>query len=213
MGSQVLQTRVTQSSGEFIKTGGTLDLAIEGKGFLQVKLGEKTVFTRTGRLTMDKEGRLCVHNSQRSYPIVPEIRVPVESYLIQFSESGVVMVTVPIPDRSQGKEQTVGQLSIVCFADPSQLFPRESCLFEATPRAGAARVLTPGERGAGLIKAGVLETSNVSISEELEELSLIKQRLDALKTVYTTEPDKPAQADLGLPAERIARPAERRALK
>lgn len=210
MGSHVLQTRISQTKGELIKTGRALDLAIEGKGFLQVKLAEKTAFTRSGRLTLDQQGRLCLDGSQRMYSIVPEIRVPNNAYSIQISDSGVVTVMVPIPEKREGKEQTVGQLSIVCFTDQSELVPRESCLFEATPRSGAPRVLTPGTKGAGLIRAGVLEASNVSISEELEALSQIKQRLDALKAVYLTEPNEPVQADLGLPAERIAQPGAKR---
>jgi len=113
-------------------------------------------------------------------------------------------VTALLADAEE--EVTAGELQIACFTDASELFPRESCLFTATPRAGVARVLTPGTKGAGLIHSGALEASNVSIVEELEQLSLIKQRLDALKTVYLTEPDEPVQADLGLPAERIARP-------
>tara|TARA_R110002111_G_scaffold254461_1_gene320089 strand:+ start:9797 stop:11452 length:1656 start_codon:yes stop_codon:yes gene_type:complete len=203
MGSQVLQTRVSQTSGEVIKTGRTLDLAIEGQGFLQVRLGEKMAYTRTGRLLFDNDRRLCIRGSQNNYPIVPEIELPAKSHSIQISEAGVVTAVVA------DAEQTVGKLSLACFADPSELFPRESCLFEATPRSGAPRVLTPGTKGAGLVRAGVLETSNVSIAEELEELSIIKQRLDALKTVYLTEPHEPVQADLGVPADRIAQPVDR----
>ncbi|WP_299467484.1 flagellar hook-basal body protein [uncultured Gimesia sp.] len=210
MGSQVLQTRVSQTSGEVIKTGRALDLAIEGQGFLQVRLGEKIAYTRSGRLMFDNDRRLCIRGSQNNYLIVPEMELPAESHSIQISEAGVVTAVVPGADENQDQEQTVGTLTIACFADPSELFPRESCLFEATPRSGAPRVLTPGAKGAGLVRAGVLETSNVSIAEELQELSVIKQRLDALKTVYLTEPHEPVQADLGVPAERIAQPGDQR---
>ncbi|MFH1301860.1 MAG: flagellar hook-basal body complex protein [Planctomycetota bacterium] len=208
MGSQVLQTRVSQTSGEVIKTGRALDLAIEGQGFLQVRLGEKIAYTRSGRLMFDNDRRLCIRGSQNNYLIVPEMELPAESHSIQISEAGVVTAVVSGSDEEQ--EQSVGTLSIACFADPSELFPRESCLFEATPRSGAPRILTPGSKGAGLVRAGVLETSNVSIADELQELSVIKQRLDALKTVYLTEPHEPVQADLGVPAERIAQPGDQR---
>lgn len=202
MGSQVLQTRISQTSGELLKTGRGLDIAIDGQGFLQVRLGETTAFTRAGRLIFDEDRRLCIRGSQNNYLIVPEIKLPAEAHSIQISEAGIV--TALLADVAE--EVTVGELQVACFTDPSELFPRESCLFTTTPRAGAARVLTPGSKGAGLVRSGVLEASNVSITEELEQLSLIKQRLDALKTVYLTEPDEPVQADLGLPAERIARP-------
>lgn len=208
MGSQVLQTRISQTKGELIKTDRTLDLAIEGKGFLQVELGKKTVFTRTGRLMFNNDRRLCIRGSQRNYLVVPEIQLPPEAHSIQISDSGIMTAIVPHSD--QETEKTLGKLLVVCFADASELFPRASCLFEATPRSGVPRVLTPGTKGAGLIRAGVLETSNVSISEELEALALIKQRLDALKAVYLTEPHEPVQADLGLPAERIAQPGAQR---
>ncbi|MCA9015770.1 MAG: flagellar hook-basal body complex protein, partial [Planctomycetaceae bacterium] len=194
MGSQVLQTRVSQTSGELVKTGRALDLAIEGQGFLAVQLGEKTAFTRTGRLMFDTERRLCIRGSQINYLILPEIKLPAEAHSVQISETGVV--TAVVSENKAEQEQTVGKISLACFTDASELFPRESCLFVATPRSGEPRVLTPGTKGAGLIRAGLLETSNVSIPEELEALSLIKQRLDALKTVYSTEPHEPVRADL-----------------
>ncbi|QDT45252.1 Flagellar basal-body rod protein FlgG [Gimesia alba] len=208
MGSQVLQTRVSQTNGELIKTERALDLAIEGSGFLQVKLGELTAFTRSGRLMFDGERRLCIRGSQINYLILPEITLPAEAHSVQISETGVV--TAVVSEDKKEQEQTVGKISLVCFTDASELFPRESCLFVATPRSGEPRVVSPGAKGAGLVRAGVLETSNVSIPEELEALSLIKQRLDALKTVYSTEPQEPVRADLGLPADRIARPGDQR---
>lgn len=208
MGSQVLQTRVSQTNGELIKTGRALDLAVDGQGFLPVQLGEKTAFTRTGRLMFDSERRLCIRGSQINYRILPEIKMPADAHSMQISETGVV--TAVVSENKQEQEQMVGEISLASFADASELFPRESCLFVATPRSGEPRMLTPGTKGAGLIHAGVLETSNVSIAEELEALSLIKQRLDALKTVYLTEPHEPVQADLGLPADRIARPGDQR---
>ncbi|WP_339732834.1 flagellar hook-basal body complex protein [uncultured Gimesia sp.] len=208
MGSQALQTRVSQTTGERIKTGRTLDLAVEGSGFLQVKLGELTAFTRTGRLIFDSERRLCIRGSQINYLIQPEITLPADAHSIQISETGVV--TAVTSENKAEQERTVGNISLVCFTDASELFPRESCLFVATPRSGQPRVLTPGSKGAGLVRAGVLESSNVSIPEELEALSLIKQRLDALKTVYSTEPHEPVRADLGVPADRIARPGDQR---
>ncbi len=204
MGSQVLQTRIIQAEGELIKTGRPLDVAIEGQGFLQIQSGEKTLFTRTGRFILDQEFRLCIRGSQTNYLIEPVIQLSSEAHSIQITESGVVKAVVP--DTNQEKEQTMGQLLIAVFADASELFPREACLFEATPRSGVPRIVTPGKKGAGIMQAGYLESSNVSITEELVELASIKQRLDALKTVYMTEPDKPIQADLGLPAEQIAKP-------
>lgn len=208
MGSQVLQTRVSQTNGELIKTGRALDLAVEGSGFLQVKLGEATAFTRSGRLIFDGERRLCIRGSQINYLILPEIRLPADAHSVQISETGIV--TAVVSEDKKEQEQTVGKISLVCFTDASELFPRESCLFVATPRSGEPRVVSPGSKGAGVVRAGVLETSNVSIPEELEALSLIKQRLDALKTVYSTEPQEPVRADLGLPADRIARPGDQR---
>lgn len=204
MGSQVLQTRVSQMHGEQIKTGRNLDLAIEGDGFLQVQLGQMKAFTRNGRLMFDGEGRLCIRGSQINYVIQPEITLPEQAHSVQISETGEI--TAFVPGEKSDKQQTIGTIHLACFTDATELFPRESCLFVATPRSGAARVLKPGATGAGKFQVGVLETSNVSIPEELEALSLIKQRLDALKTVYSTEPNEPVRANLGLPSDRIARP-------
>jgi len=208
MGSQVLQTRISQASGELIKTGRKLDIAIEGQGFLQVMLGETTVYTRAGRLMIDQQHRLCIRGSQKNFPLVPEIKIPETAHSVHILENGAVIAHVTKEKKEQ--EQQLGTLQIVCFADASELFPRESCLFEATTRSGTPRALTPGQQGAGLIRSGMLEASNVVISEELETLASIKQRVDALQSIYQLDSLKPVQADLGPPSDRIARPESQR---
>lgn len=209
MGSQVMQTRLSQTPGELIKTGRQLDVAIEGLGFLQVTLGDKTLYTRAGRLMIDSQRRLCLRGSQQNFSLVPEIRIPKSAHSVQIRENGTVVASVT-GEKKTDEEQQLGTLNLACFADASELFPRESCLFEATTRSGAPRVLTPGQQGAGLLLAGMLEASNVSIAEELEALASIKQRVDALQTIYQLDALKPVQADLGPPSDRIARPEGQR---
>ncbi|QDT30172.1 Flagellar basal-body rod protein FlgG [Gimesia panareensis] len=209
MGSQVLQTRLSQAPGELIKTGRQLDVAIEGQGFLQVTLEDKTLFTRAGRLMIDDKHRLCLRGSQQNFPLVPEILISESAHSVQIRENGTV-VAILTGEETTGKEQQLGSLKLACFADASELFPRESCLFAATTRSGAPRVLTPGQQGAGLLISGTLEASNVSIAEELEALASIKQRVDALQTIYQLDTLKPIRADLGPPSDRIARPQGQR---
>lgn len=209
MGSQVLQTRLSQTAGELIRTGRKLDVAIEGQGFLQVSLGEQTLFTRAGRLMIDDQRRLCLRGSQQNFPLAPEILIPESAHSVQIRENGAVVAIVTNKE-SADAEQELGTIQLSCFADDTELFPRESCLFEATARSGVPRELTPGKQGAGLLVSGMLEASNVSIAEELEALASIKQRVDALQTIYQLDTLEPVQADLGPPSDRIARPEGQR---
>ena len=50
--------------GALSKTGATLDMAIEGKGFFQVQTPEGPRFTRDGRFTLDQNGRLVTQAGQ-----------------------------------------------------------------------------------------------------------------------------------------------------
>ncbi len=65
MGKQKVDT----SGGELKKTGNPLDMAINGKGFFAVKVGDKILYTRDGHFLLDKNGYLV---NQSGFPVVDE---------------------------------------------------------------------------------------------------------------------------------------------
>ena len=66
--------------------------------------------------------------------------------------------------------QVVGQLTVTDFVNPSGLQPVGENLYLETAASGAPMQGVAGSDGLGTIKQGVLETSNVNVTEELVNL-------------------------------------------
>jgi len=158
-GARVAAVQRLNTSGSFLPTGNALDVAIQGNGFLQVTLGTGgTGFTRAGSLKVDSTGRLVNSNGN---PILPQINVPGGAESISISSTGTVSASV------NGQVQTLGQIQLATFQNPSGLNSLGNNLFGQSAASGAPIVSNPGAGGAGTMQSGFLETSNVDITEEM----------------------------------------------
>jgi len=155
--------------GELRQTGNSLDIAIEGDGFLQVLLPDgRTAYTRDGALKLDGEGRIV--NSD-GHPIEPEITIPPEATSINIGADGTISVAVA----GESDLQQLGQLTLAKFLNPAGLSSIGHNLLMATPASGEPVVAAPGSGGTGTIGQGFLELSNVSIIEEMVNM-IVAQR-------------------------------------
>jgi flagellar basal-body rod protein FlgG len=82
---------------------------------------------------------------------------------VTFGQDGTVSAEIV----AGGGSQNIGQIQIARFVNPSGLKPIGNNLFEASQASGVAQVLTPGLNGAGALKQGSLEASNVNVVEEM----------------------------------------------
>jgi flagellar basal-body rod protein FlgG len=76
---------------------------------------------------------------------------------------GVVSAVLP----GQADPVQVGTIQLTDFVNPAGLQPRGSNLYIETISSGPPQPGTPGLNGLGSIAQGALETSNVSVVEEL----------------------------------------------
>ena len=67
---------------------------------------------------------------------------------------------------SNGQSRTLGHVVLATFANEAGLVAERDNLFSVAPNSGAATVLAPGTLGAGTIRGGALEMSNVDLSRE-----------------------------------------------
>ena len=104
--------------------------------------------------------------SGAGYPILPEIQVPEGAKSITVSGDGQVSVTLT----GDAEPQVVGQLTVTDFVNPSGLQPVGENLYLETAASGAPMQGVAGSDGLGTIKQGVLEPSNVNVTEELVNL-------------------------------------------
>jgi flagellar basal-body rod protein FlgG len=93
VGSGVGVTGVEKSfrAGELKPTDNAFDVAIKGDGFLEATTEDgRLVYTRTGRLTVNKDGLLA---TAEGYPLRPNINVPTDAKSIVVASNGVVSAT------------------------------------------------------------------------------------------------------------------------
>lgn len=74
---------------------------------------------------------------------------------------------------------TVGRVSVANFADPQALTPVGNSTYLSTMESGAPRLAAPGEAGYGQLRSGVLEQSNVELTEELVHLITAQRNYQA----------------------------------
>src|SRR5689334_15544210 len=90
-GVRPVATERIETQGNLQQTGNSLDVAINGKGFLQVTLPDgTTAYTRDGSLHLDNQGQLVTSSG---YAISPAITIPSNSQSVTIGRDGVVSVT------------------------------------------------------------------------------------------------------------------------
>lgn len=67
---------------------------------------------------------------------------------------------------SNGLSRTLGQVALATFSNEAGLVAETDNLFSVGPNSGAAQVVAPGTLGAGSVRGGALEMSNVDLSRE-----------------------------------------------
>jgi flagellar basal-body rod protein FlgG len=168
-GSRVADTQKIFTQGNFQLTENPLDLVIEGEGFFELELSDGTsVYTRDGSFTLNENGDMV--NSD-GYLIQPSINIPEDAVDLAVGRDGTVTVRLAgATDSTQ-----VGQIQLTDFINPAGLKAIGQNLFVETTASGAPITAIPGQDGLGQLASGFLESSNVSVVEELVNL-IIGQR-------------------------------------
>jgi len=150
--------------GNLVQTENPLDLAINGRGLLQVELPSgETAYTRAGSLQLSPDGDIVTADG---FVIEPGITVPADAVAISINESGEVYVDLD----GQVAPVLVGQFELANFPNEAGLDAIGNNLLLETDASGSATVATPGSEGFGFIMQGALETSNVNVVSEITNL-------------------------------------------
>ncbi|OHX16535.1 flagellar basal-body rod protein FlgG [Chromobacterium amazonense] len=185
-GTRLVGSQKVFTEGNLTTTNQTLDVAIVGQGFLQVKMSNgETGYTRAGELQLNADG--LVVNAQ-GLPLEPEIKIPATATKISISETGVVSVT----EGSATTPTDVGQITLANFVNPTGLLALGDNLFQETAASGNATTGNPGADALGKLKQGSLEGSNVQVVEEMVDM-IAAQRTYEMNTKVLSAADNMLQ--------------------
>ncbi|WP_299818232.1 flagellar basal-body rod protein FlgG [uncultured Jannaschia sp.] len=152
------------AQGALAATGGDLDMAIEGRGYLEVTLPSgASAYTRDGALKRTGEGQLVTSDG---HPVVPDVTIPADTRSITINPEGEIYAY--FIDRVE--PELLGQLSLVNFSNEKGLEALGSNLYGQTAASGDPLVGFPGEDGLGFFRQGYLEESSVDAVREITNL-------------------------------------------
>lgn len=164
LGVRPAAVSVYLQQGSLEATGGDLDVAIEGNGYLEVTMPSgASAYTRDGGLKRNGEGMIVTSDG---YPVVPDIVIPPEARSISINADGEVYAYYS----GNAEAQLLGQFTLSGFTNPKGLEAIGSNLFIETEASGPSLVAPPGTDGLGTVRQGYLENSSVDAVREVTEL-------------------------------------------
>ncbi|MBT2145256.1 MULTISPECIES: flagellar basal-body rod protein FlgG [unclassified Rhodanobacter] len=163
-GVRVVGSEKLFTQGNIEQTGNSLDVAVQGRGFLQVTMPDGSIaYTRDGSLHMDQNGQLVTANG---YAVDPAVSIPANAQSITIGSDGTISVSVP----GQAATQQIGTVQLADFINPAGLQPNGDNLYLETASSGSPQIGQPGLNGLGTLAQGALESSNVNVVEQMVDM-------------------------------------------
>lgn len=164
MGVRPAAVSVVLSQGTLSQTGGDLDLAIEGRGYLEVTLPYGgSAYTRDGGLKRTADGLIV---TSEGHEVAPGITIPADARSLTINAQGEVYAYFV----NQVQPQLIGQITLAGFTNEKGLEAIGGNLYLETAASGPAQTGTPGEDGLGTLRQGYLEESSIDAVREVTEL-------------------------------------------
>ncbi|GAA0290651.1 flagellar basal-body rod protein FlgG [Rhodovulum strictum] len=164
LGVRPASVTVNLSQGALSATGGDLDVAIEGRGYLEVTLPDgNPAYTRDGALKRNGDGLIVTSDG---FEVAPGIVIPDDARSLSINAQGEVYAYF----QNEVQPQLLGQLTLTIFPNEKGLEAIGSNLFAETEASGGPIAGVPGDEGYGTVRQGYLEESTVDPVREITEL-------------------------------------------
>jgi flagellar basal-body rod protein FlgG len=179
-GVRVVGTQKQFTEGSLQITDNALDVAIDGRGFLQILQPDGTIaYTRNGQLHLNSDGQMVNADGLLLQPV---IAVPEDAQTITIGTDGTVSAVIP----GNADPQELGNIQLVDFINPGGLQAAGGNLFLETASSGNPILGTPGQDGLGNLQQGALENSNVDIVEEMVNMITTQRAYEMNSKVVST---------------------------
>ncbi|MBU2887255.1 flagellar basal-body rod protein FlgG [Gilvimarinus agarilyticus] len=179
-GVRVVGTSKQFTAGSLQVTDQALDVAINGRGFLQVLRPDGSVaYTRNGQLQINGEGEVT---NADGFLIEPAINVPENTSKITISTDGVVNAFI----EGEVEPQQLGDIQLADFVNPAGLQAIGGNLFVESVASGNPLIGAPAQNGLGSLQQGMLENSNVEIVEEMVDMISTQRAYEINSKVVST---------------------------
>lgn len=180
LGVRTASTYRLHEQGALENTGNNLDMAVSGEGYFQVEQPNGEIaYTRNGTFQVNEDGELV---TTQGNTVEPGINIPENATGININEQGQVSVTLP----NQVDEQVVGRIELAQFVNPAGLEAVGNTMFKETEASGAPIVGNPGEEEFGSIRQGFVESSNVSVVDEMTNMISAQRAYEMNSRVIST---------------------------
>lgn len=156
--------------GELRTTGQALDIAIDGRGFIELAGADgQTLLWRGGRLSVNRDGYLAADGG----PLQALIAVPDDAAELTIGRDGVVTAKT-----ADGDQMELGQIMLVRIDSDAGLERARPGLYRVTEDTRVTDAVA-GEDGTGTIEQGMTEESNVDFSAAMVQLLMIQRAYSA----------------------------------
>jgi len=180
-------TRTDLAAGNLERTGNAMDLAIEGKGFFEIKTGTEILYTRNGNFQVSAKGQLTTATGdlvlgENGLPKKPGLPITLPPGDISISPDGTISANGAV----------AGKLKIVEFA-PGTVPLAMGNSYYSVP--AAALRISPDS----YVRQGMLEASNIDSVKAVVDMITVQRHAEMLEramSVFSSNLDHIAANDL-----------------
>jgi flagellar basal-body rod protein FlgG len=168
------------TQGGLLATDNQLDVAIDGRGYFVVTRPDgSNAYTRDGSFNLSPEGEIVTLNGDL---LEPAIAVPEHTTRVEISPDGQVMAYVG----GDATPQVLGKIELATFINEAGLKSMGDNLFLETSASGAPVEVEAGVDGAGVLRQGYLERSNVDVIKQITDLITAQRAYEMNSKAMTT---------------------------
>jgi len=174
LGVKLGEVYTDYGQGSLRSTGNTYDLALEGKGFLNISVSdqngnETTQYTRDGSFTMTEDGHIVDENGNHLLGESGEISVPVDATNVVIDTDGSIIADGILIDK----------VLVTDFEDYNDLKKQGDNNYQALD--GANEIASTA-----MLQQGFTEQSNVNVVSEMVDMIAITRAYEANQKVIQT---------------------------